>query len=48
VREALRLMETEDQLRSMRLEQLRQEIREDLDSGPAEPRSVAERERATS
>jgi antitoxin ParD1/3/4 len=45
VREALRLMETEDQLRSMRLEQLRQDIREGLDSGPAKPWSVAELKR---
>jgi hypothetical protein len=41
-------METEDQLRSMRLEQLRQDIREGLDSGPAKPWSVAGWEPATS
>jgi antitoxin ParD1/3/4 len=37
VREALRLMEEQDQLRSARLEQLRRDIREGLDSGPGEP-----------
>ncbi len=35
VREALRLMETHDQMQSLRLEQLRQDIREGLDSGPS-------------
>jgi antitoxin ParD1/3/4 len=35
VREALRLMEAQDRLRAARLEQLRQDIREGLDSGPA-------------
>jgi antitoxin ParD1/3/4 len=48
VREALRLMETEDQLRSMRLEQSRQDIREGLDSGPAKTWSVAGLKPATS
>lgn len=45
VREALRLMETEDQVRSVKLEQLRQDIREGLDSGPAKPWNVAELKR---
>ncbi len=45
VREALRLMETEDQLRSVRLEQLRQDVREGLESGPAKPWNVAEMKR---
>ena len=35
VREALRLMEAQDQLRAVRLEQLRQDIQEGLDSGSA-------------
>ncbi|SFM30132.1 MULTISPECIES: type II toxin-antitoxin system ParD family antitoxin [Rugamonas] len=35
VREALRLMEEKDQLRAARLAQLRQEIQDGLDSGPA-------------
>jgi len=41
VREALRLMEAQDQLQS----QLRRDIREGLNSGPAEPWSVAEMKR---
>lgn len=36
VREALRLMEGQDSLRAARLEQLRQDIRAGLDSGPAQ------------
>jgi antitoxin ParD1/3/4 len=35
VREALRLMEAQDQLRAVQLEQLRQDIREGLESGSA-------------
>ncbi len=35
VREALRLMEREDQVRAATLAQLRQDIQEGLDSGPA-------------
>jgi antitoxin ParD1/3/4 len=35
VREALRLMEREDQVRAAALNQLRQDIQEGLDSGPA-------------
>jgi antitoxin ParD1/3/4 len=35
VREALRLMEEKDQLRAVRLEQLRRDIQEGLGSGPA-------------
>jgi len=45
VREALRLMEAQDQLQSLKLEQLRRDIREGLNSGPAEPWSVAEMKR---
>jgi antitoxin ParD1/3/4 len=37
VREALRLMQTQDELRALKLEQLRRDIREGLDSGPARP-----------
>jgi antitoxin ParD1/3/4 len=35
VREALRLMEEQDRMRAAKLEQLRQSIREGLESGPA-------------
>ena len=45
VREALRLMETQDELRSLRLEQLRRDIREGLESGPARPFSASEMKR---
>lgn len=37
VREALRLMEEQDQMRAVRLDQLRQDVRKGLESGPAEP-----------
>jgi antitoxin ParD1/3/4 len=37
VREALRLMEEQDRLRAAKLEQLRQDIREGLNSGEATP-----------
>jgi antitoxin ParD1/3/4 len=36
VREALRLMEEQDQMRAVRLEQLRQGVRMGLESGPSE------------
>ncbi len=42
VREALRLMEEQDQLRAVKLEQLRQDIREGFESGPATPWNVEE------
>lgn len=42
VREALRLMEEQDHLRAAKLEQLRQAIREGVDSGVATPLSMAE------
>jgi antitoxin ParD1/3/4 len=35
VREALRLLEQEDQLRALRMQNLRRDIREGLDSGPS-------------
>jgi antitoxin ParD1/3/4 len=35
VREALRLLEQEDQFRSLKMQKLRQDIREGLDSGPS-------------
>jgi antitoxin ParD1/3/4 len=38
-------METEDQLRAVRLEQLRQDIREGLESGPAKPWNMTELKR---
>ena len=37
VREALRLMEEQDRMRAAKLEQLRQDIREGLDSGEPTP-----------
>ena len=37
VREALRMMEAQDQLRAAKLEQLRQDIREGLESGDPTP-----------
>jgi len=37
VREALRLMAAEDRLRAIKLDQLRRDIREGLDSGEATP-----------
>lgn len=37
VREALRLMEEQDQMRAVRLDQLRQDVRKGLESGPAQP-----------
>jgi antitoxin ParD1/3/4 len=42
VREALRLMDAQDELRSLQLERLRRDIREGLDSGPARPWNMAE------
>jgi antitoxin ParD1/3/4 len=35
VREALRLMEEQDRLRAVKLEQLRRDIRDGMESGPA-------------
>jgi antitoxin ParD1/3/4 len=37
VREALQLMEQHDQARTLKLERLRQDIRDGLDSGPSTP-----------
>ena len=37
VREALRLMDEKDRLLGAKLDQLRQDVREGLDSGPAAP-----------
>ncbi len=48
VREALRLMEEQDRARAIKLEQLRQDIREGLESGdpkPWNPEDVKERGR---
>jgi antitoxin ParD1/3/4 len=45
VREALRTMEAQDELQSLKLEQLRRDIREGLNSGRARPWSVAEMKR---
>jgi antitoxin ParD1/3/4 len=45
VREALRLMEAEDLLRAAKLAQLRHDIQEGLQSGPARAWNVAEMKR---
>jgi antitoxin ParD1/3/4 len=45
VREALRLMEEQDRLRAMKLEHLRRDIREGLESGPATPWHVEQMKR---
>ena len=45
VREALRLMEAEDQLRAAKLEQLRHDIQEGMHSGAARRWSVSEMKR---
>jgi antitoxin ParD1/3/4 len=42
VREALRLMEREDQLRAAALAQLRKDLQAGLDSGPATPLDMEE------
>lgn len=42
VREALRLMEEQDRIRAIKLEQLRQDIRDGLSSGEPEPWNVAD------
>lgn len=46
VREALRLMEAQDQMRAIKLKQLRRDLREGLESGPATPWNVEEVRRA--
>src|ERR1700685_4683208 len=53
VREALRLMEAQDELRTLKLEQLRRDLQQGLDSGPPRRWNVEEtkregRKRATS
>ena len=45
VREALRIMEIQDELQSLKLEQLRRDIRDGLNSGPTRPWSAAEMKR---
>ncbi len=45
VREALRLMETQNELHALQLERLRRDIREGLESGPSQPWSVSEMKR---
>jgi antitoxin ParD1/3/4 len=45
VREALRLMDEQDRLRAAKLEQLREDIRQGLDSGPSETWSAEEAKR---
>jgi antitoxin ParD1/3/4 len=53
VREALRLLELEDQLRSLKLQRLRQDIREGLESGattsfePAKLKQAARQKRSS-
>ncbi len=45
VREALRLMEAQNELHALQLERLRRDIREGLESGPPRSWSVAEMKR---
>jgi len=45
VREALRLMEEQDRLRAIKLEQLRQDIRDGLESGEPSPWNPEETKR---
>jgi len=45
VREALRLMETQNELHALQLERLRREIRQGLESGPPRPWSMVEMKR---
>lgn len=45
VREALRLMDEQDRLRAARLEQLRDDIHQGMDSGPSQTWSVEEAKR---
>jgi antitoxin ParD1/3/4 len=42
VREALRLMDEQDRLRAVKLEQLREDVRQGLASGASQPWSAAE------
>ena len=42
VREALRLMEERDQLRELRLEEVRQEVQKGIDSGESTPLDMEE------
>ena len=49
VREALRLLEEEDKLRALKLEKLREDIREGLESGPSsmfDPKEIKRAARA--
>jgi len=45
VREALRLMEEQNEMHALQLERLRRDIRQGLESGPPRPWSVAEMKR---
>jgi antitoxin ParD1/3/4 len=45
VREALRLLEEQNELRALQLERLRRDIREGLESGTSRPWSLAEMKR---
>lgn len=45
VREALRLMDEQDRLRAAKLEQLRDDIRQGVDSGPSQTWSAEEAKR---
>jgi len=42
VREALRLMEEQDELRALKLRQLRRDIRQGFESGSAQPLDIGE------
>ena len=44
-RPALRLMEAQDELRTLKVEQLRRDLQQGLDSGPARPWNVEETKR---
>jgi antitoxin ParD1/3/4 len=46
IREALRLMEAQDQMRAIKLKRLRRDLREGLESGPATPWNLKEVRRA--
>jgi antitoxin ParD1/3/4 len=46
VREALRLLEQEDQLRALKLQKLREDIREGMESGPSTAFDPSEIKRA--
>jgi len=46
IREALRLMEEQDRMRAVKLDRLRQDIQDGLNSGPATPRNAEKTKQA--